>query len=58
MKELPSEDIMKYVRGLYGITALEWIKVQHMVNQSFEAKKRETEKTICLSSDDDVVNPF
>ena len=52
------EKIMKYVRGLYGITASEWLKVQHIVNQSFTAKKREAEKTICLSSDDDVVNPF
>ena len=57
MGNLHPENIMKYVRRLYGITALEWYKVQHIIGQSFEAKKKEAEKTICLSSDEDIINP-
>ncbi len=58
MGNLPSESIMAFVRSLYGITKPEWEKVRFVMECSFGKKEREAEKAICLSSDDDVVNPF
>ena len=58
MCDLPSENIMMFVRSLYGITKPEWEKVRLVMERSFDKKEREAAKMICLSSDEDVVNPF
>lgn len=52
------ENIKKYLENLYGISYQEWVKLSAVISASFEKKKREAEREISLSNENDIVNPF
>ncbi len=52
------ENIQKYIEALYGISYNEWLKVSVILSKSFDKKRSEAEKEFCLTSENDIVNPF
>lgn len=56
-KDIP-ENIKKRVEALYGISYSEWNKLSHIINESFKKKRGEADKSLCLSSEADIFNPF
>lgn len=45
---------IRYARRLRGITYLEWLKLAHLINRSFDKQKRELEKGIQLAPDEEL----
>ncbi len=43
----------KYIEALKGISLLEWKKLSHMINRSFERKEIEASKELRLEEDKD-----
>ena len=56
-KTIP-ENIRKNIEKLYGISYQDWLKLRHIIDQSFERKRGEADKRLHLSSEEDIFNPY
>lgn len=50
-----SRKISEFIKKLDGITYPEWQKLSYIVDKAFSDKKRELDKKIKLSSDDEEI---
>lgn len=57
IKNIP-ERLKSKIELLYGISYPEWIKLRHIIDQSFEKKRGEADKRLHLSCEEDIFNPF